>query len=174
MEPDFLEPMIAEFEKNPKIGIASSKIVYFQPGDKKLIQYAGSNPLNKYTIRGTTIGYMEKDSEKFSQVLPTHLVHGAAMMVPMKVVKVAGLMPDIYFLYYEEHDWCETIQRKGFETYYIGTSKVYHKESITVGVNSPLKVYYLDQRPAYLYAKKYLRIGENIQLYPILPIYCIS
>lgn len=40
-------------------------------------------------------------------------------------------------------DYCERIKRKGFEIWYNGFSVVYHKESASVGKNSPMKVYYL-------------------------------
>jgi GT2 family glycosyltransferase len=52
-------------------------------------------------------------------------------------------MADLYFLYYEETDFCERVKRAGFEIWYCGASKVYHKESMSVGKESPLKTYYL-------------------------------
>jgi GT2 family glycosyltransferase len=65
------------------------------------------------------------------------------MMVPRRVVDEVGLMPEIFFLYYEELDWSEQIKRKGYSIYYQPASLIYHKESMTTGRSSPLKTFYL-------------------------------
>jgi GT2 family glycosyltransferase len=65
------------------------------------------------------------------------------MMVPRKVVEQTGHMPEIFFLYYEELDWCESIKHAGYKIYVVPKSKVYHKESMSVGKNSTLKTYYM-------------------------------
>ena len=65
------------------------------------------------------------------------------MMIPGKVLKEVGLMPEMYFLYYEELDWCEQFKRKDYKIYYQCRSLIYHKESMSTGKHSPLKTYYL-------------------------------
>ncbi len=136
VHPEFLTPMVEAFEHDPELGVCSPKILFFQSPDKKTIQYAGSTGINPYTIRGGKIGSFEQDQGQFNDVRETSLGHGAAMMIPLKVIKQVGLMPDIYFLYYEEHDWFEMIKRAGYKILYVGTAEVYHKESMTVGPNS--------------------------------------
>lgn len=143
VDPDFLSPLVEVFENDPSVGVCSPKILYFQSKDKKTIQYAGSTGINPFTIRGAKIGSFEQDHGQYNDVRETALGHGAAMMIPLEVVKKVGLMPDIYFLYYEEHDWFEMIKRAGYRVWYVGTSVVYHKESMTVGPNSPLRTYYM-------------------------------
>ncbi|MBK8292107.1 MAG: glycosyltransferase family 2 protein [Flammeovirgaceae bacterium] len=69
--------------------------------------------------------------------------HGAALIIPRKVVDLVGLMPEVYFLYYEEHDWCEIVKRADYKVYFLGVSKIIHKESVTTGSESPLKTYYM-------------------------------
>jgi GT2 family glycosyltransferase len=65
------------------------------------------------------------------------------MMVPLQVIRNTAPMPELYFLYYEEHDWCALIKRAGYDIYFVADSVVYHKESVSVGKNSPLKTYYM-------------------------------
>lgn len=86
---------------------------------------------------------MEKDRGQHDQLRETDLAHGCAMMVPRKVIELVGLMPELFFLYYEEIDWCETIKRAGYHIYFVPASKVYHKESMSVGKKSALKTYYM-------------------------------
>ena len=141
VDPGFLEPLVQLFESNPYAGLASSKILYHNSAD--LIQYAGSTNINPFTGRNKRIGFMEKDSGQYESVRETDLGHGAAMMVPRKVIDKIGAMPEFFFLYYEEVDWCESIKRAGYKIYFVPQSRVYHKESMSVGKNSALKTYYL-------------------------------
>jgi GT2 family glycosyltransferase len=134
-------PMVELFETNPAAGAASSKIIYFNSDN--IIQYAGSTCLNPLTGRNTRIGYMEKDMGQHNTLRETDLAHGCSMMVPRKVIDTVGVMPELFFLYYEEIDWCESIKRAGYKIYYVPGSKVFHKESMSVGKNSTLKTYYM-------------------------------
>lgn len=157
--PDFLEPLVELFDSSPQAGIASPKIMYY--GTDNLIQYAGSRGINPWTGRSITIGQLEKDQGQHNTSGPTHLVDGAAMMVPVEVIRRAGLMPEEYFLYYEELDWCESIKRAGYTAHYVAQATIYHKESISVGKASVLKTYYLNRN-------RLLFIRRNFRGWPLL------
>jgi GT2 family glycosyltransferase len=143
VEPDFLEPLVELFENNPSAGIASPKIKYFD--GEHLIQYAGSRGINPWTGRSITIGHLEADQGQHNTSAPTALADGAAMLVPRRVLEAVGLMPELYFLYYEELDWCERIKNAGFTCHYVANSTIYHKESVSVGKSSVLKTYYMNR-----------------------------
>ena len=141
--PGFLEPLVAKLENHPEIGAVSPRIkFYYQPDT---IQYAGYTPIDRITMRNTAIGYHEKDRGQYNEDRETAYAHGAAMMVPMRVVKEIGLMSYIFFLYYEEADWCERILRAGYKIYYVGSTYVLLKESVSTGRLSALKIYYLNR-----------------------------
>ena len=141
VDPGFLEPLVALFESNPAAGAASSKILYHNSGET--IQYAGSTRIDPFTGRSKRIGYMEKDRGQYNMQQQTDLAHGAAMMVPRRVIDHVGMMPEFFFLYYEEVDWCESIKKAGYKIYFVPDSKVYHKESMSIGKGSTLKTYYM-------------------------------
>ena len=65
------------------------------------------------------------------------------MILKREVVETVGLMPECYFLYYEELDWSMMITRAGYEIWYEPDCTICHKESQTTGQNSPLRTYYL-------------------------------
>jgi GT2 family glycosyltransferase len=65
------------------------------------------------------------------------------MMVKREVIDNTGLMPECYFLYYEELDWSMMICRAGYDIWYEPAMTVYHKESQTTGQQSPLRTYYI-------------------------------
>ena len=136
-----IEPLVETLQNDAQIGMVSPKIKFHW--NPTLIQYAGYTPMNHWTIRNNSIGYHQKDDGNFDVAGETASIHGAAMMVPRKVVEDVGMMTEIYFLYYEEHDWAEMIKRSGYKIYYQPKSYILHKESLSTGKFSPLKTYYI-------------------------------
>lgn len=143
VSPNLLEPLVDVFERHPRVGVVSPKIIFY--GTNNLIQYAGCTGISPWTGRGFVVGSLEPDTGQHDVSHPTGLAHGAAMMVPTRVIRQAGLMPALYFLYYEELDWCEMIKRMGYDNYYEAGATVYHKESVSVGQGSVLRTYYLNR-----------------------------
>lgn len=141
VDPGFLEPLVNLFETHLNAGVASSKIIYHNSDG--IIQYAGSTCVNPFTGRNKRVGFMEKDRGQHNTLKETDLAHGAAMMVPRRITEEVGMMPEFFFLYYEEIDWCESIKKAGYKIYFVPESRVYHKESMSVGKNSTLKTYYM-------------------------------
>jgi GT2 family glycosyltransferase len=141
--PGFMEPMVNKLINNPDIGAVSPLIkFYYQPDT---IQYAGYTPINYVTMRNFAIGNKTKDTGQYKSDYETAYAHGAAMMVPMEVVKKIGLMSYIFFLYYEEADWCVRIKNAGYKIFFLHNSHVLHKESVSTGKLSALKIYYLNR-----------------------------
>ena len=136
-----IENLLKPFDKTENLGVVSPKIFYYD--EPTMIQYAGYTPINPYTARNSTIGQYETDNGQYDQTRPTPYAHGAAMMVSRKVINEVGPMPEFFFLYYEELDWCEQIRRAGFEIYYEPKASIFHKESVSVGRLSSMKTYYL-------------------------------
>jgi GT2 family glycosyltransferase len=149
--PGFLEPLVNTLLENTDAGLASPKIVYF--GRNELIQYAGATKISPFTGRGKKLGHLQTDQGQFNMVTSTELGHGACLLISHKVTEAIGLLPEEYFLYYEEHDFTEQAKAKGFKVYYVGTSKVYHKESVSIGRNNPSKTFY-QTRNRILYIKR--------------------
>ncbi len=148
VDPDTIGKLVASFDEIPQLGAVSPLILYHPEvveGQKDLIQYAGTTPVTPYTARNRTIGEGERDQGQYSWPHPTAYVHGAAMMMPRKVVAEAGLMPEFFFLYYEELDWSERIRGVGYEIYVEPRARIFHKESVSVGKMSTLKTYYLNR-----------------------------
>lgn len=150
VEPDLLEPILKVFDADD-VGIVSPKIRFFDP--PLLIQYAGATPMSRISIRNAGIGWQEEDQGQHDHIIETSYIHGAAMVVPRKVLQEVGPMYADYFLYYEEYDWCDRIAKAGYKVIYCGLSTVFHKESVSTGRESPLKTYYLT-RNRLLFARR--------------------
>ncbi|HOI32688.1 MAG: glycosyltransferase family 2 protein [Bacteroidales bacterium] len=169
IEPGFLQPMVQLLEENPEIGMVSPKIHYFHT--QNTFQYAGFTPINRITIRNHAIGFGELDKGQYDHTIQTGSIFGAAMLVPRKVIDEAGMMDEIFFLYYEEHDWAARIERAGYKLYFDGRSLVKHKESISTIKDSPFQIFYLN-RGRILYARRNNK--GMMKLISLLFLYLIS
>ena len=136
-----VRPLIARLESSGQIGMVCPKI-RFAWGNRP-IQYSGYTPLSPVTMRNRSIGFGEADHGQYDVAHPTPYAHGAAMMVKREVIERAGMMPECYFLYYEELDWSMMIRRAGYDIWYEPACTIYHKESQATGQDSPLKIYYI-------------------------------
>lgn len=139
--PGLIDGLIEIFETYPDAGIACPKFHYFF--QKGMIEYAGYYKVNILTGRNGMIGCKETDRGQYNQIAITNYAHGGAMMVSKKLIDEVGLMPEDFFLYYEEFDWSEKFKKRGYKIYYQPKSLIYHKESMTTGKLSPLKTFYL-------------------------------
>lgn len=153
-----IDGMIEFLASDSSIGGVSPKIKYIEPAN--LLQYAGCTPLSRITLRNRQIGYKEQDEGQYDEILKVPYMHGAAMLVPRQVIKEIGPMPDVYFLYYEELDWCEQILKR-FQLFYYPYAVILHKESASTGIDSPFKKYYLS-RNRLIYAFRNRKGKERI------------
>ena len=162
-----IDMLIKRIDTSEHIGIVCPKIRFFY-GDRH-IQYAGFTPMSRITCRNRGIGYDEADIGQYDTPRQTAFAHGAAMMARRDTVNKVGLIPECYFLYYEEMDWSMMMKRNGYQIWYEPSATVYHKESQSTGANSPLKTYYLT-RNRLLFIK---RNSEHFRLLSYLYMICI-
>ncbi len=148
---DTLHHLCDTLDADPAIGAVCPKIRFHEP--PQAIQFAGYTPLTRITLRNALIGFGEPDSGRFDTPHDTPYAHGAAMMVRREAIERAGMMPEEYFLYYEELDWSVRIREAGYRIAYDPRATVFHKESATTGRQSPLRSYYLT-RNRLLFARR--------------------
>lgn len=151
--PWHMEDLIRRMERQPLTAVVCPKI-RFAWGEQP-IQYAGYTDLSPVTLRNHAIGYNEHDSGQYDAPRSTPYAHGAAMLVRHDAIAKAGLMPECYFLYYEELDWSLQLRHAGYDIWYDPTATVFHKESQSTGCDSPLRTYYVG-RNRLLFARRNL------------------
>ena len=155
-----IELLIERLESSDKIGVVCPKL-RFAWGHNP-IQFAGYTPLSNITVRNQAIGFGEEDCGQYDIAHPTPYAHGAAMLIKRKALEKVGLMPEFYFLYYEEIDWSMMFTRAGYEIWYDPACTVYHKESKTTGQNSPLRTYYITRNRLLLVKRNYKGINKYL------------
>jgi GT2 family glycosyltransferase len=137
-----VKALMEEFGAHPEIGMLSPLILYFD--HPSTIQYAGFTEMNYLTCRNQGIGSMDTDNGQYDlDSRETGYCHGAAMMCRREELDAVGLMAEQFFLYYEELDWCEKFKKAGKKIWFTGKTKIYHKESMSVGKESKIKTYFM-------------------------------
>ncbi len=169
VSPDVLEGLLKRAESNERVGMVCPKINYYD--DPSIVQYAGFTNISPITGRGSGIGYLEKDMGQYQEARVTYLAHGAAMFIPRKVVEDVGMMAELYFLYYEEMDYCERIKKAGYEIWYEPSAAILHKESMSVGKNSLLKTFYMS-RNRWIYLRR--NVGWPIFIFTSLYYFLVA
>lgn len=151
LKDDSFKYLIERLDSSPVIGAVSPKIISAK--DCKTIQYAGYTEMSKITIRNATIGLNQEEKGQFNVPCKTAFIHGAAFLAKKEVIAKVGGLPEQYFLYYEEMDWSSVVRRAGYELWYEPRCTVYHSGSATIGVNSPVQVFYMT-RNRLIFAKR--------------------
>lgn len=139
--PDLIEQCLAPFYEDPAIGAVCPKIRFHH--NPTVIQYAGFNKMSMLTGKTTAVGSLEVDNGQHDVSGYTHSAHGCAMMVKKEVIEKVGMMAEKYFVYYDESDWSARIIKAGYKIYYQAKGLCFHKESISMGKQSPIKVHFM-------------------------------
>jgi GT2 family glycosyltransferase len=140
VDANLIEKLIEPMQNDPSIGMTSPKIRYFD--HPEVIQFAGYNKINSFTGRNSQVGDHKIDRGQYNISGFTNYANGAAMMVKREVAHNVGVFTDHFFLMYEELDWSAQTIKYGYKIYYQAEVYLLHKESMSVGKTSPLKVYY--------------------------------
>ena len=71
------------------------------------------------------------------------LLTGGCLAINLKRAELKDLLlPEAYFVYWEDTEWCARMIRLGFELLYVPRVKLLHNVSSSLGVRSPTYIYY--------------------------------
>ncbi len=133
VEEDSLSELVKFAESNERRSIVGS-IVKFYSDKKKVHLYGGARiNFNSATVNLVT---EKKEASKID------FICGGSVFVYAKHFKELGLLPEEYFLYWEETDWCYRAKQKGFEMLVCPTAVCYDKISTTIGKSFLADYYY--------------------------------
>lgn len=138
--PNFLTLMITKLENHSKIGIAGPKICDFYERDR--VQSAGAI-VNMNLGRATDLYKGQKSSDISESIIYCDYVGGACLVVRASLIAKVGLIPEEYFLFYEENEWCANFKRNGYQVAALPNATVWHKGSHTIGQINGLSEYFM-------------------------------
>ena len=119
---------LVRYATSYEVGITGSALFYYS-NPNKIQTYGGY--IDKFLGTGKHI--TEKDNlNKLEYII------GASLLIDKKVVEKIGLLPEEYFLYYEDTDFCYTASKQGFTLATAVDSVVYHKEGGSTGASNSI------------------------------------
>ena len=134
---------LINYANKKQTGICGSVLKYYNEPDK--IQAYGGK-INKFL--GTTKHLLKYNND-------IDYIVGASMLIHKDVIKKVGLLPEDYFLYYEDVDYGFNVKRQGFKLDIALNSIVYHKEGASTKKSDNIDFLYLKNKIKF--HKKYLK-----------------
>ncbi len=139
VEPDFLNVLVEQYEKNKAAGAMGSRINYFD--NKNMIWYGGG-----YFEPKDGWGRHEKNREicvgRTGIVKEVTFITGCLMLIPKNTIEKIGLLDDSLFLYFEDVDYCCRITKAGMKMLYCEDAVIYHKVYGSTSGNSDIRYYF--------------------------------
>ena len=161
--PDILDVLVQAAENHPNAGAFSGKIYCY--GDPKRIWCAGAlwkDGEANFVYPGA--GQLD-DGISFEGVVETDYASGCAMFIHADLVREVGLLDPLFFLTFEETDWCYRLRRRGFGCLVIPQAKIWHKGSASFGSDdSPLYLYFYT-RNRLLWAERHLGLWGCLRVW---------
>jgi GT2 family glycosyltransferase len=128
VEPDALSALVAVMERDSTVGIAGSRITYFDTPEA--VWFAGGF----FSRWGWTVHRDERDpaSNHGGGVRDVDFVTGCSLFARASAVREIGPLDERYFLYWEDVDWSVRATHAGWRVVYAPASVVRHKVSASM------------------------------------------
>jgi GT2 family glycosyltransferase len=164
---NWIEPVIALMESDPKIAACQPKICSFL--DPKRFEYAGAAGgfIDKYGYpfcRGRLFESVENDQGQYDDIKEIFWATGACMFVRASVYHEAGGLDNDFFAHMEEIDFRWRVKNMGYKVMYCGAAKVFHVGGGTLPKGSSKKTY-LNFRNNFILLYKNLSIGKFLSIF---------
>lgn len=128
----------------------------------KVIWWAGGS-VNWKSIETKHVGLDEVDKGQFSTTKKVENANGTCMLIKSAVFEKVGYLDPRYYLYWEETDFSQRLQEKGYEIYFVPQAHVYHKVSKSSKIGGGLHDYFL-VRNRLLFASLYAPIRSKLTM----------
>lgn len=149
---DSIYKMLEKIKSDESVGILGCRIMYYD--NKNLINYYGGSI---DWFKGTAImhNYKKEYQETQNNYFYCEYVTGCSMLIRTSILDKTGLLPEEYFMYYEDVDFCAKAKESGYKLAVTGDSYIYHKaSSASGGEGNPFAIEW-NTRNRLLFMKKY-------------------
>lgn len=168
---DFLEPLLADFRKDPTIGCVQSQMRLLK--DKSTLDVVGD--FISFTGFLYHYGYRKKANlEKYSRQKIIFSAKGACTIFPRSLLQKIGFFDEDFFIFFEDTDLCFRVWLSGYKVIYEPKSVIYH---VGAGDTSSSDKYKHERR-IYLTLKNmncsYIKNFGTRNLLTIYPVFIIT
>lgn len=138
VEKDFLEHLVESAEEDEKVGLTTGLILNYY--NKDIIWYGGGE-LNWNKFYGYHINEGKELKDTIQEKKEITFATGCLMLIKREVIEKIGGLPEEYFMYYEDVDFCAKLMENKYKIIYDPASIIYHKISAASGeAESPFAI----------------------------------
>jgi len=154
IDPKMFQELASALEANP--GSLGANPIILRNLDPNIIWYGGGElSLKTSHASHLQVGQSETTPAGTQKV---SFVTGCCLAISLKRAELSQLLlSEDYFVYWEDTDWSARATKAGFDLLYIPKAKLLHHVSDTLGVRSPIYIYY-NIRNHFLFIRKNIRI----------------
>jgi GT2 family glycosyltransferase len=131
---NWLELLVAELERDPRVGFVTGKIMRYDERD--VIEQAGHDFFTCGHFE--PVGLDQRDVGDYDERRPTTIATAAAALYRREALEAAGGFDDDYYLYCEDGDVCLRMLLCGYSGLYVPEPKAFHVRGGTIGAQSEL------------------------------------
>lgn len=159
IEKDAISILAEQLNNHNELGIIGSRIMYYD--NKELINYCGGEI---DWLKATSIhnNYKQKFNNNVENFFYTNFITGCCMLIKKEVFEKVGYLPEEYFMYYEDVDYCVKVKEAGYKLGIDTSSVIYHKVSASSGgEDSPFSIKW-GTRNRIIFINKYKKYTKGI------------
>lgn len=139
-----ISELVKVAELDNMIGFVTGKVYYYD--SPEVFQTLGKHE-DPVKWNGEHIGRGEVDRGQHDEVKERLFIDDVYTLVRRKLYEGTGGYDTTFFLEAEEYDWQARAKKLGYKFMYAPHAKLWHKESMTIGKISSLKMYYDTRNP---------------------------
>ncbi len=157
VEPETLPRLTQRLAEVPDCGVIGPRIVHpAPPGGAETVWFDGG--VVDESRDGET-RHLNQGREVSQVAAPTvrdvDYVTGASLLTRRIVLETVGLLPESYFLYFEETHWCRDVRSAGWRVMVDQQARMTHLQRSTGAMPSPYHLYYMT-RNRFLFVERAL------------------
>lgn len=138
VEKDFLKELVKALEEDEAYGMSTGLILNYY--DKSEVWFAGGE-INWDRFYGYHLNEDDNVNNISLNEREITFATGCLMLIKREVIDKVGCLPEEYFMYYEDVDYCAKLQEEGYKIIYNPKSVIYHKISAASGeAESPFAI----------------------------------
>ena len=163
VEQDSLTTLIDASKRYPNTTAFGSKVLYGWKDKAGYRIWSAGGVVDQQSGNVEMRGNGVVDKGQFDSETTCDYVPGCSLLVSAKSIETIGYLPEEYFMYFEETDWCTKMKKAGSTLHYIPSSVVYHHFSDDK-MQQPLTVYYYNRNKRlfqFRYGKKLRTLGQT-------------
>ena len=158
---DFLTPCISKLKEDDSIGIVGPVLLEYDTDD--CVQSTGGDIFISKGI--VTLKNHHKKRHEIDEIVDCDYVGGACMVFSTSLLDLVGFIPENYFLFFEETEWCYSIKMQGLRNICLRNAAIQHKGSVSIKAIGGLQNYLMN-RNRVIFVKR--NIHSNLRYFMFL------